>query len=119
MYLSVSLSVSLSACLSVVPSGFPGMLTVTSLTSTNISLTWTPITCIEQNGIITSYDIQYGQRSTRDMMITTSSATSHTISDLLPFTYYTFRVAGVNSEGMGPFSSETELIRTNEDSEHN
>ncbi len=61
--------------------------------------------------------IQYGEGNTRDMSTTTpSSATTHLITGLKPFTNYTFTVAGVNSANTGPFSMASEIIRTAEDS---
>ncbi len=85
--------------------------------STNITLTWTQIDVSQRNGIITRYMIQYGEGNTRDMSINTqSSATTHLITGLKPFTNYTFTVAGVNSVNRGPFSTVSEIIRTAEDS---
>ena len=85
--------------------------------STNITLTWTQIDVSQRNGIITRYMIQYGEGNTRDMTINTqSSATTHLITGLKPFTNYTFTVAGVNSVNRGPFSTVSEIIRTAEDS---
>ncbi len=61
--------------------------------------------------------IQYGEGNNRDMTITTpSSATTHLITGLKPFTNYTFTVAGVNSVNTGPFSAASRIIRTAEDS---
>ncbi len=85
--------------------------------STNLILTWTQIDVSQRNGIIIRYTIQYGEGNTRDMTITTpSSATTHLITSLKPFTQYTFTVAGVNSANTGPFSTASEIIRTAEDS---
>ncbi len=85
--------------------------------STNITLIWTQINVSQRNGIIPRYIIQYGEGNTRDMTITTpSSATTHLITGLKPFTGYTFTVAGVNSVNRGPFSGSSEIIRTAEDS---
>ncbi len=85
--------------------------------STNLTLTWTQIDVSQRNGIITSYIIQYGEGNTRDMTINTpSSATTHLITGLKPFTSYTFTVAGVNSVNTGPLSTASEIIRTAEDS---
>ncbi len=84
--------------------------------STNITLTWTEINCLDRNGVITSYIIQYGEGTNRNITITTpSSATTHLITGLKPFTQYTFTVAGVNSFNAGPFSGAN-MIRTSEDS---
>ncbi len=88
--------------------------------STNITLTWTQIDCLDRNGIITSYIIQYGVGTNRNVTITTpSSATTHLITDLKPFTKYTFTVAGANSINTGPFSSDNGTIRTEQDSKYN
>ncbi len=85
--------------------------------STNVTLTWTQINVSHRNGIIIRYMIQYGVRTNRNITITTtSSATTHLITDLKPFTNYTFTVAGVNSVSTGPFSTASEIIRTAEDS---
>ncbi len=85
--------------------------------STNLTLTWTQIDVSQRNGIIIRYMIQYGVGTNRNITITTpSSATTHLITGLKPFTNYTFTVAGVNSANTGPFSTASEIIRTAEDS---
>ncbi len=100
-----------------VPSGSPGVAIATTIRSTNITLTWTEIECLDRNGVITSYTIQYGEGNTRDMTINTqSNATTHLITGLKPFTQHTFNVAGINSVGIGPFSGPSEIIRTSEES---
>ncbi len=85
--------------------------------STSITLTWTEIDVSERNGVITSYIIQYGVGTNRNITINTqSNATTHLITGLKPFTQYTFTVAGVNSVGTGLFSNTSSDIRTSEDS---
>ncbi len=85
--------------------------------STSISLTWTEIDVAERNGVITSYVIQYGEGTNRNILINTqSSATTHLISGLKPFSQYTFTVAGVNSVNTGPFSRGSSSITTSQDS---
>ncbi len=99
------------------PSGSPGVAIATTIRSTNITLTWTEIECLDRNGVITSYNIEYGEGNTRDMTINTqSNATTHLITGLKPFTNYTFSIAGVNSVNIGPFSAASTIIRTAEDS---
>ncbi len=99
------------------PSGSPGVPTANAIMSTNITLTWTEIDCLDRNGVITSYMIQYREGTNTDMTITTpSSATTHVITGLKPFTQYTFTVAGVNSVGSGSFSNASQVTRTAEDS---
>ena len=71
----------------------------------------------ERNGVITSYIIQYGEGTNRNITINTqSNATTHLITGLKPFTEYTFTVAGVNSVNTGPISRASRWIRTSEDS---
>ncbi len=85
--------------------------------STSITYTWTEIDVSERNGVITSYIIQYGEGTNRNITINTqSNATTHLITGLKPFTQYTFTVAGVNSVGTGLLSNTSSDIRTSEDS---
>ena len=101
------------------PSGSPGVPTASMIMSTSITLTWTEIDVSERNGVITSYIIQYGEGTNRNITINTqSNATTHLITGLKPFTQYTFTVAGVNSVNTGPLSNESELSRTLEDSKY-
>jgi len=78
-------------------------------TSRSITVTWEPITCVHRNGNITSYAIMFG-RETRNM---TSDRMFHA-DELIPYTNYSFQVAGVNSQGMGPFTN-AKSITTEED----
>ena len=73
------------------------------------------IACIEHNGVITNYTVVFleqggaviaGEVNVMDRTFTASGLTPHT--------NYTFRVAGVNSNGTGPFTNVM-LILTNED----
>ena len=101
------------------PTGSPGVPSASTIISTSITLTWTEIDCLDRNGVITSYMIQYGEGTNKDITITTpSSATTHLITGLKPFTQYTFTVGGVNSVGTGPFSNPSEVIRTAEDGKY-
>jgi hypothetical protein len=77
------------------PPGVPTGLTVTGTTSSSVSLSWTA-----PSGPVTGYDIdQNGSQ------ITTTSATSATISGLAASTTYTFTVIAFNSAGQSPASS--------------
>ena len=66
-------------------------------------MAWTPIECIERNGVITNYAGMLvggpGEVNLMDRALTASRLT--------PYTNYTFRVAGVNSAGTGPFTEIT------------
>ena len=76
--------------------------------STGILVTWNTIDCIERNGDITGYSVKFQEESGAGENFTASQ--SFTASGLTPNTSYTFRVAGVNANGTGPY---TELIIIN------
>ena len=69
-------------------------------------VTWNAIECIDQNGIIINYMVQFQQDDGVDVAEGVVGRT-YTVSGLTPATRYTFRVAGVNSNGTGPFSPAT------------
>ncbi len=75
-----------------------------SVISRNVSVSWSPIDCVERNGLITLYIVEFLPVGGN---VTTESVPkeSFTASDLMPSTNYSFRVAGVNSHGIGPFSA--------------
>ena len=90
----------------VAPTGFPS--TVMDTTTPRIAIvTWNAIECIDQNGIITNYMVQFleqdGGASVARGVVDVNDRT-YTVSGLTPATPYTFRVAGVTSGGTGPFS---------------
>ena len=63
---------------------------------------------MDRNGEITGYRILYGTTTPLDQteMITGTSASDRTFtaSGLVPLTTYMFRIAAVNSIGVGPYS---------------
>ena len=101
----------------IVPSAAPRDLRFNTVNSKNITLTWRNINCILRNGIITSFDVQYEQvdGALTTMRIGSSDTTSYIVIGLLPFTEYMFQIAGVNSDGPGPYTAFIGLIKTNED----
>ena len=86
-----------------------------STTPRSVSVSWNAIECIERNGEITNYTVVFQEQGGAvipgevNMMDRTFTA-----SGLTPRTNYIFRVAGVNSNGTGPFTS-TFIIQTDED----
>ena len=91
--------------LSLGPSGSPENLISTGSNSTSITLTWDRLSCEDRNGEITGYRIQYGISAfNTTMMITGTSPSDRTFtaSGLVPLTTYMFRIAAVNSHGLGP-----------------
>ena len=86
-----------------------------STTSRSVSVSWSTIECIERNGEITNYTVVFqeqggavihGEVNVMDRTFTASGLTPHT--------NYTFRVAGVNSNGTGPYTN-TLTIQTDEE----
>ncbi len=100
--------------LSIAPTGVPRDVVSSSTTSTSVSVSWSALDCIESNGVITGYEVNFQQRD--GTLITDGEVVGLTFAanGLQPFTNYTFRVAGVNRVGRGPFT-DTFIIRTNED----
>ena len=66
-------------------------------------VTWDTIDCIERNGVITSYSVEFQEEGGADIPGEVMGQ-SFTASGLTPNTSYTFRVAGVNANGTGPFT---------------
>lgn len=76
------------------PPGAPTGLTVTGVTSSSVSLSWTA-----PSGTVTGYDVyESGNQAS------TASGTTATVSGLAASTTYTFTVAAYNSAGTGPQS---------------
>ena len=76
-------------------------------------MSWTRIRCIERNGPITNYRVEFqevGGALTPGVVVNRT----FTASKLTPYTNYTFRVAGVNDNGTGPFSNMTSILTEEE-----
>jgi len=72
-------------------------------------LAWDRVNCLYRNGDISGYRIEYGITSFAHSMTihgTNDSLRAFTATSLTPDTYK-LRVAAVNSNGIGPYSSET------------
>ena len=86
------------------------------MTARSVSVSWNEIECIERNGMITNYTVEFsslgGSVIPGVLMV---NERRFIASGLIPFTNYTFQVAGVNSNGEGPFS-DVAIIQTAEDS---
>ena len=95
------------------PSAPPPDVTVTDVTSSTITVQWGEVPCIHQNGAITGYSVQYGvmgSGNTETMPVSGASTTQTTISGLMSSTTYSIRVATVNNQLIGTYSSsENEL----------
>ena len=89
----------------------------------SVEVTWQAPPLVHQNGPILSYIIRYFPSNEPDM-IQDSHVTADegeaiqrkTLSNLEPFTRYSFRVSAMNAAGAGPFSVAVEET-TEEDGE--
>ena len=76
--------------------------------STSITVQWGSVPCIHQNGAITGYSVQYGvmgSGNTETVTVNGASTTQTTITGLDPSTTYSIRVAAVNNQLIGTYSS--------------
>ena len=84
------------------PSGTPGELFISHSLPTSAQLSWTPVPEDKQNDTITGYTVQVeGPDSTREIPVMDGNATSFEVSDLKPYTTYTFSVSAITKIGTG------------------
>ena len=92
------------------PAAAPISVNASGVTTTSITVWWGAVDCINQNGNITGYLVQYALQGSREGNRTVeiangdSSGGMHNISGLLVSTAYTIEVAAVNSAGTGVYS---------------
>ncbi len=101
--------------ISIAPTAPPRNVTSTIITSRSITVIWDTITCSERNGIITSYTADFGLIG-NTTVIAGIAVRDFTANGLIPFSKYTFRIAGV-TVGTGVYS-DIILITTAEDSKN-
>ena len=88
-----------------VPSGFPQDVSIDSIKSQRVEISWSPPLLEERNGIITSYTVTVSRQGSDSSIQLTSPTTSISVSMLNPFTSYTITVAALTSIGVGPPST--------------
>ena len=81
------------------------------LSSTQIAVSWDEVPAIDQNGVITMYEVQFeplqtfnGTISTNSVNITNTSMMSTVLMDLEEFVNYSISVRAYTSIGPGPYS---------------
>ena len=94
----------------VVPSGSPGPVNVSGVTSSSVTVQWGEVDCIQSNGNVTGYSVRVeavgsGYRDT--VNVSGSNTTSVRLTGLSPSTAYTIEVAAVNGAGVGAYSNPT------------
>ena len=78
------------------------------MTSSSITLEWEPLNCIDENGIITGYSVQYGVLGSgivNGTSVAGDNVTGTTLSDLVSSTNYLIEVAAMNAAGVGPYEA--------------
>ena len=86
-----------------------------STTSRSVSVSWSTVECIERNGEITNYTVVFQEQGGSVIPGEVNAMDrTFTASGLTPHTNYTFRVAGVNSNGTGPYTNISGIL-TDED----
>ena len=95
------------------PTAPPNNINTPSITSRSVSVSWTLIRCIERNGPITSYTVEF-QEVGEALIPGVVVNRTFTTSGLTPYTNYIFKVAGVNDAGTGPFTNETSILTEEE-----
>ena len=90
------------------PSGYPQNVEPTTISSTEILVSWDEVPAIDQNGIIILYEVQYeplmtfgGQLMTMAM---NTSNTSIVLGGLQEYVGYNISIRAYTSVGPGPFS---------------
>ena len=106
--------------LPVVPATSPTGLAASTINSTSIEITWEPVRLIDQNGIITQYEVEY----VASMFSTIAQAQSTlpsllmiTLTGLEEYVQYSIRVRAYTAVGAGPFSQPV-VATTLEDGEN-
>ena len=91
------------------PSVSPEGITVNHRLPSTAKVSWTPLPKEKQNGVITGYTVQAmgpDSSSTREILVEGADATSTEISNLNPFTLYTFKVSAKTKVGSGPAATK-------------
>ena len=105
----VTHSVMISQYFPLAPSSFPQDVTATTVSSTEILVSWDEIPPVDQNGIIILYEVQYEPLMTFGGQLTTmamnTSNTSIVLGGLQEYVEYNISVRAHTIAGPGPFSS--------------
>ncbi len=76
----------------------------TNVVPQSISYSWENPECGKRNGEIVTYTFEITNDRTNDNINDKTTDSIVTINNLTPYVTYTFKVAALNTAGMGPFS---------------
>ena len=94
-------------------------MTAVNISTTAIRVSWVPVAAIDQNGVITQYEVEYNQTTFSEVsMYNTTTVNSTTLivdlTGLEEYVVYSIRVRAYTSVGAGPYSGVV-MERTQED----
>ena len=96
-----------------VPSAAPAV-NIYMTTATNVTVAWESLPPCQENGVITSYTIAYRMEGGVDMtfseLVVPAANSTATVSQLTPYTNYTFKMAASTSAGRGVFGREVAVL---------
>ena len=100
--------------LSLAPSLSPSNLRATNVTQTTVTLEWDPVTCLQQNGPTTGYDVEVGINdsvffATRSIQ---GGDRTHVETGLQSYTAYYFRVSSRTGDSLVSLPSPTLRVLT-------
>ena len=103
----------------IVPASPPNNVTATSSSSTSIQVNWTEVPAIDQNGVITQYEVEYNQTTFTGVTMYNTTVVDSTmfttvLNGLLEYVEYCIRVRAYTSQGPGPYSDAI-CVTTDED----
>ena len=87
------------------PSAPPQSVTILSVSSSSIKVSWGDVLCDQRNGVITGYQVNYTSTSDDGIVNVTGNQMSVTLSDLHPYTDYSISVTAMTVNGIGPSSA--------------
>jgi hypothetical protein len=91
---------------SLAPSTAP-IISISSINPRTLTVTWSPLDCIERNGEVIGYAVNFYEIGHMELGIPMGvTGDSFTASNLIPGGVYTFVVAAINDYGTGPYGVE-------------
>ena len=95
------------------PSAPPDLISIDSIYSESIYLSWRPSSPEYHNGDVIGYYVTFTATNSEEVFTTFSAANSTRIMSLDPFITYTISVAAATGVGIGPYSTPVTFV-TNE-----
>ena len=106
------------------PASSPSNVNISNISSTEVLVMWDMVPLMNQNGIITMYEVMYqpletfnGNISTQTMVVSRTEMSVFLI-ELQEFVNYNISVRAYTSVGAGPYSDEMTVL-TLQDSKYN